>query len=122
VGLAVSIKGNNLQRISKHPGKWLSTHRLNSSGAWPPLVNVTDPPPPAPRFVSAENSCPRCAKSMTAGFLALGGRANWVSHEGMFDASVFTGDTIVGNVDLLAGTPHLSGWRCENCSLLLLQY
>jgi DNA-directed RNA polymerase subunit RPC12/RpoP len=65
-------------------------------------------------------TCPDCGKKMAPGFLALGGRANWVDHVGAFDA--FRGDTIVGAMDIFPATGHLRGWRCEDCGLILLEY
>lgn len=84
------------------------------SGA-PPSVPPTTPETPA-------YTCPDCGKQMSPGFLALGGRANWVEHEGAFDSRAFKGDNIVGMAERLAGTAHLRGWRCEDCLLLLLEY
>lgn len=59
---------------------------------------------------------------MSKGYLALGGRANWVEKEGAFDARAFKGDNIVGMAERVAGTAHLRGWRCEDCLLMLLEY
>jgi len=57
---------------------------------------------------------------MSPGFLALGGRANWVDRVGAFDS--FRGDTIVGAMDIFPTAGHLRGWRCEDCGLILLEY
>jgi len=59
---------------------------------------------------------------MSSGFLALGGRANWVDQVGAFDSRAFKGDNIIGVADRIAGTAHLRGWRCEDCLLMLLEY
>jgi len=81
------------------------------------------PPHPSQRGPDSQfYACPDCGKKMTSGFLALGGRANWVEREGPFDSSAFKGDNIVGMEERLAGTAHLRGWRCEDCFLMLLEY
>jgi hypothetical protein len=85
---------------------------------------MPDSTPAGPKVESdAQNyTCPDCGQRMTPGFLALSGRANWVEHEGAFDARAFKGDNIVGMAERLAGTAHLRGWRCEDCLLILLEY
>jgi Domain of unknown function (DUF6487) len=67
--------------------------------------------------------CPNCHAPMTAGYLAVANRANWVDRVGSFDAAFWKGDTVVGNFDMLARTAgHLRGWRCTRCQLMLLDY
>jgi len=59
---------------------------------------------------------------MSAGYMAFGGRANWVGDLGTLDATPGQGDTIIGNFDRLVRIPHLRGWRCTKCGLALLDY
>jgi hypothetical protein len=66
--------------------------------------------------------CPRCGNPMVAGYIAFGGRANWVGTLGMLDAAPGVGDTIVGNLDHLVRIPHIRAWRCTKCGLALLDY
>ncbi len=82
------------------------------------LPRMTDPPLP-PQDVKPP-ACPRCGEPMASGYLAFGGRANWVDDLGSIDTAVGTGDTIVGMP--LVRFPHLPGWRCTKCRLALLDY
>ncbi|MGP8077694.1 MAG: PF20097 family protein [Thermoplasmata archaeon] len=79
---------------------------------------------PAPLATGGDSipNCPDCEKKMAPGFLALAGRANWVTKVGAFDASIFKGETVVGNLDVFPTGGHLRGWRCEGCGLMLLEY
>jgi hypothetical protein len=59
---------------------------------------------------------------MSPGYLAMIGRANWVDSIGYFDASVFKGETVIGNLDVILSTAHLRGWRCTGCGLMTIDY
>jgi hypothetical protein len=70
-------------------------------------------------------ACPRCGKPMDAGFMAVqgGARMNWVKKIGFFDAAWwFRGEKIIGITDGMVTSPHLRGWRCTDCRLMLLDY
>lgn len=58
---------------------------------------------------------------MVPGYLAGGARTNWVDRIGWFDAAVWKGEPIIPMVDTFP-TPHLRGWRCTSCRLLLIDY
>ena len=69
-----------------------------------------------------EFSCPRCRKSMEPGYLAVGGRANWMENASWLGTLPFRGDNVVSMTELMGGAVNLSGWRCQGCQLMLLEY
>ncbi len=59
---------------------------------------------------------------MARGLRAVAGRANWVEEMGLFDAPIFRGDTVMGNMDSFATTAaHLGGWRCPDSRTLIVE-
>jgi uncharacterized protein DUF6487 len=65
-------------------------------------------------------ACPRCGQPMQPGFAALINRMNWVERIGVFDASVFKGETMVPMP--LVGAAHIPGFRCASCRIATLDY
>jgi len=80
-------------------------------------------PSEAPRPTSGDLRCPRWGGPLTSGFLTVAGRVNWVDHEGLFDAAVWKGETIVGTLDVAFTTAgHLPARRCATCAIVVFQY
>ena len=79
-----------------------------------------DPPGSAPGL--SDQKCPRCGELMTPGFLAFGGRVNWVDEIGFADASPLKGETVVAGMEIGFGfSAHREAHRCFACDLVLFK-
>lgn len=80
----------------------------------------------APRFDSntpyAPQNCLRCDGPMAPGFGVIGGVLKWVDHIATLDLSpLVNGEVVVNSRDSLR-VPHLRGWRCTRCGVIVLDY
>ena len=58
---------------------------------------------------------------MSPGFVAFGGRTNWVDEIGINDAAWYKGEALVAFLDMTS-TVHLQAWRCQKCALIVMDY
>ncbi len=59
---------------------------------------------------------------MATGFVAIGGRMNWVDKMGVWDARVFKGESLITLMDTSSKVPHFRSWRCKQCGWVLMDY